>query len=72
MSKLRQYLKSNASDADHDVSIGAVAQAENEAKKGNGAKVLEWLSRAGKWALDAATEIGTSIATEALKKSMGL
>jgi hypothetical protein len=72
LGRLRQYLKENAKEANEDIVVGNVAQAEQEAKKGNGGKVLEFLSKAGKWALDAATKIGTSVATEALKKAMGL
>jgi hypothetical protein len=34
--------------------------------------VIEYLAKAGKWALEAATKIGVSVATEALKKSLGM
>ncbi len=33
--------------------------------------VLQHLKNAGKWALDVATKIGVSVASEALKKSLG-
>ncbi len=38
----------------------------------NGAKVVEHLKSAGKWALDIAVKIGTNIAAEAIKGSIGL
>ena len=67
LSKLRLKLKEEASEPEHDSSIGAIASAESYAKKGDGPKVLEYLSKAGKWALDTATKIGVPVATEALK-----
>jgi hypothetical protein len=72
LSKLRAELKEKATDADHDIAVGSLALAEQAAKKGDGSKTLEYLARAGKWALDAATQIGTSIAAEAIKKSLGM
>jgi len=51
---------------------GAVASAESCAKKGDGSGALEYLSKAGKWAIDVATTIGVPVATEALKKVIGL
>ena len=36
--------------------------------KGNGAKALEHLKKAGSWALDIATKIGTDIAAAALNR----
>ena len=72
LSKLRTELKEKATDADHDITVGSLALAEQAAEKGDGSKTLEYLARAGKWALDAATQIGTSIAAEAIKKSLGM
>lgn len=74
--KLRTELKKEASEPepepDHDISIGAIASAESSAREGNGPKTLEYLSKTGKWALDFATKIGIPVATEALKKAIGL
>jgi len=36
------------------------------------AKLAESLKSSGKWALDVATKIGVSLASEALKHSMGM
>ncbi len=78
LAQLRQHLRAEASDPEHDVAIAALAEAEIEAKEGNGPAALERLSRlkrlkgAGKWALNAATVIGTTVAAAALKAVLGL
>ena len=72
LAKLRTELKKEASEPDHDISIGAIASAENSAREGNGPKTFEYLSKTGKWALDVATKIGVPVATEVLKKVIGL
>lgn len=70
--KLRRYLKEKAKTTDHDIIIGNLAIAENFAKEDNGPKVLEWLSKTGKWVFDAATQIGVRVAATALKVALGL
>lgn len=70
LSELRRKLKEEATKPEHDISIGAIAAAEKSAKEENGPKTLEYLSKAGKWALDIATKIGVSVATEALKAAV--
>ncbi len=72
LAELRLKLKKDAIEPEHDISIGAIASAESSAKKGNGPETLEFLSKAGKWALDVATKIGVPVATEALKTALGL
>lgn len=69
---LRAELKKQATTPEHDAAIGAVADAETAAKKGEGATVFQYLSKAGKWALDIARTIAVPVATEALKKAVGL
>jgi hypothetical protein len=64
-------LKKDAVEPEHDITVSEVAKAEQAAKTGNGAKALEYLKSAGKWAFDTAKKIGTSVAAEAIKKSMG-
>jgi hypothetical protein len=54
------------------MSIGAIAAAESSAKEGKGPKALEYLSKAGTWALDKATKISVPVATAALKAALGL
>lgn len=69
---LRNAMKQEASNPEHDVSIGAIAAAETAAAQGDGPKVLEHLGNAGKWALDVSTKVGVDLATAALKSSLGL
>jgi hypothetical protein len=72
LATLRQHLRQEAVKPEHDIAIGAVANAEVAAKEGNGPKTLEFLSKAGQWTLDNATKIGVGIATAALKTALGL
>jgi hypothetical protein len=61
-----------ATETSHYKAIIAVAEAEQAAKANNSSKVAQSLKGVGKWALDIATKIGTSLATEAIKESMGM
>ncbi len=72
LSLLRTAMRKRASAPEHDVSTGEIGAAERAAESGDGAKVLEHLRSAGRWAFDCAREIGVSVASEALKKSLGL
>ena len=72
LTELRTALRQRAESVDQDKAIASVADAEVEAQKGNGPGVMEKLASAGKWVLDVAKEIGVKLATEALKKSMGM
>ena len=72
LSKLRDAMKSEATTAEHDLEMGAIAKAEIEAKKNNGPKVLEALSNVGKWTLEIAEKIGVGLATAAIKTTLGL
>lgn len=69
---LRQAMKKVATESDQDVAVGAVAAAEQEAKKGNGPKALEYLKSAGKWTLELAEKIGVGVATAAIKGALGV
>jgi hypothetical protein len=69
---LRARLGQAASAPEHYIEIGAIASAEVEAKKGNGEKVYEALSKAGKWSLGVAEKIGVGVAIAALKTSLGV
>jgi uncharacterized protein YjbI with pentapeptide repeats len=51
---------------------GEIAKAEIAAGEKDEVKVYEHLKAAGKWTLDTATKIGTSVAAEVIKKSMSL
>jgi uncharacterized protein YjbI with pentapeptide repeats len=72
LAKLRSQLRERASEIHHDVAIGEVATAEKAAKSGDGMTALKHLKRAGQWALDTATDIGTEVAAAAIKASLGL
>jgi hypothetical protein len=69
---LREELQKSAKTAEDFSAIGAIADAEIEAKKGNGPKTLAALAKAGKWALGVAEKIGVDIATAAIKSSYGV
>ena len=69
---LRTAMRSAASEPEHELAIGAVAAAEAAAEAGDGVRTLEYLHKAGNWALDVATKIGVNIASSALKGSLGL
>jgi hypothetical protein len=70
--KLRAALQQEATEPEHDLAIGNVSMAAKAAKEGNGPKALEYLKAAGKWALDTATKVGVSVASNALTKAIGV
>lgn len=72
LSALREALKTKSHTIEQDQAVGEIADAEQAAKLGNGPSVIKHLKSAGKWVLDVSTNLGTNIATELLKKSMGL
>ena len=72
LASLRREMKQTATEPDHDIAIGQIAAAEAAAQKGDTGTVLRHLKTAGKWAFDVATKIGVSVASEAMKKSMGM
>lgn len=72
LSSLRTTLRKRATAPEHDIAIGQVAAAEQAAKDGNGLKVLQHLKEAGKWTFECARDIGVDIASEIIKKSMGM
>jgi uncharacterized protein YjbI with pentapeptide repeats len=72
LSVLRQAMKQEATEPTHDEAVGEVAKAENAARVGESSKLAESLKAAGKFSLDVATKIGVSLASEAIKHSMGM
>lgn len=72
LSALREQMKQDASETEHYVSMGAVAEAEVAAKTGDGPRVLQSLKKAGKWGLKKAEDIGINLAAELIKRSIGL
>jgi len=71
LKSLRQELQSSAQNAEDFAEIGAIANAEIEAQKGDGPQVLAALAKAGKWALGVAEKIGVSVAAAAIKSALG-
>lgn len=72
LAKLRQALKKEATEPEHDKAIGKIAEAEEAARAKDSSKVAELLKPSGKWVLDFASKIGASLAAEAIKQSMGM
>jgi hypothetical protein len=69
---LRAELKVQSITAEHDLATGEVASAQLAAEKGDGPSAMAHLARVGKWALDVATSIGTTLASAAIKAAMGM
>jgi hypothetical protein len=69
---LRQSLKKEAVTEEHDMAVVDIGKAKKAAEAKDSTKTAESLKSAGKWALDVATKIGVSLASEALKHSMGM
>jgi hypothetical protein len=70
---VRLEMKKAANDEpEQDLSVAEVAQAEICAKSGDGPGAIEHLRKAGAWALQIATSIGTSVAVSAIKSAIGL
>ena len=72
LARLREAMAKESTSAEQFVAVGNVASAEVEARNEHGPTALEYLSKAGKWALDVATKIGVPVAIEALKKTVGV
>jgi hypothetical protein len=70
LATLREQMKKEAVTVEHDAAVGDISKAEQAAKAGDGAKAVEYLKSAGRWAFDNATKIGTTLAAEVLKKSL--
>jgi hypothetical protein len=72
LSVLLPELGKKATEPEHYIAAGEVAQAEKESRANNGPKALEHLARAGKWAFQVSTDIGVQVASAALKVALGL
>jgi hypothetical protein len=70
--ELRSTLRKEATTAEQDVSVGALAEAEQAAAKGDEQSTLQALKHAGSWALDKAGAVGVVVAAAALRKALGL
>ena len=72
LGELQTVLRQRATGTDHDRTVLSLGEAVEAAEKGEQQGVLSKLKGVGKWALDAATEIGTDVAAEVIKKAAGL
>ena len=72
LATLRAAIEREPEVPEKHVALEAVKSAEEEAKKGNGQKVLGFLAKAGEWTLKVATKIGVGVAEAAIKQSLGL
>ena len=78
LARLRAYLRAQAETPEQDAALGVVAHAELKAKEGDADGAIEQLSAfrrlgdAGRWVLEAATTIGTTVAAAALKGALGV
>ena len=66
LARLDTEMQKEAKEPEHRLATANVSMAEKAAKEGNGPKALEYLKAAGQWALDTATKIGVSVASDAL------
>ncbi len=72
LNKLRQTMKVNAVEPEHDIAVSEIAKAEQAAKNNDTSKVNDYLKSAGSWALGIAKEIGVPIAAEAIKNALSI
>lgn len=72
LARLRAEMRTASPAGAHDAAIGNVADAEEAIRSGDGPGAIEKLRSVGAWTLDIATKIGTSLAAEVIKKSIGM
>jgi len=72
LEQLRVHLRSVAQTRDQDAEVASIGAAAAAAESNDGAGVMRHLSKVGKWALAAATSIGTALATAAIKHAAGI
>jgi len=70
LSKLRIAMKAAATEPEHDIDVGRVAQAELEAKAGNVPKAMQSLKSLGKWTLELAVKFGAGCVVKMIEEAM--
>jgi len=63
--------KQTPGDLDHLTGIGKVAEAEKEAKAGNGSKAIELLKGAGGWVLEIIKTTASGLLKDLIKDQLG-
>lgn len=69
---MRAELMKTAKTSEDFQKLALVADAEQYAEKNNGLKVMEILSKSGKWLFDFATDVGTDLTAKLIAKAIGL
>jgi len=72
LEQLKKHLQQSARCSSDYQQLALLSEAEEHAKKHDGGKAMELLSKVGKGALGIAKDIGTEIAAKVIAKSMGL
>jgi hypothetical protein len=72
LSALRTEFRKTAASLEDDAQLGALAEAEAEATKGNGARVLEILKGAGKNVLETARQVGVELVVKLILAAHGV
>lgn len=74
LQSLKLHLQENKDEnnSEHLDAISSVIKAEKSASEKDKKGVLDYLKKTGNWALNAATQIGATLAAEVIKKSMGM
>jgi hypothetical protein len=72
LSLLLLELQKEATETEHYLALGEIAQAEEAAKANDGPRALEHLAKAGRWALGLATSISATVAAAAIRAALGL
>jgi hypothetical protein len=71
LKELRMALRDRAGEPQEDISVGAVGEAELAAANRDEKGLMLALRKAGRWALDAAQQVGLPVAAAALAKAIG-
>jgi hypothetical protein len=69
---LRSHLTKEASEPEHYQALGEIASAEKAIADKDQPKMIQHLKSAGTWALNATTAIGTTLAAEVIKSTLGI
>lgn len=72
LSSLHLEMKKRANTDEKDIALAEIAKAKKAAKEKRVDEIIKTLKSSGKWALDVATKLGTTLATEALKIALGI
>jgi hypothetical protein len=72
LERLQAELAKQASERDHYAALVAVSDAAADAREGKTASAIARLAAAGRWVADIASNIGVSVAAEAIKRATGL